>query len=303
MSYDRNTRTFDCDPTLTDSQVLEFCRTGYLILEGVVDDETNQRTLAYLNGDLPANPSYIPEGLTEADLDRIRESGEPSSIILEDWFAEHVLMNGEVAGVLKSLLGRNVGLPVLMSKHTVETPDPGQTWHNDADSVFGPELNFLEAFYFPQDTPVEMGPTEVVSGSHIGPSERDEDEAGTFTAGPAGTVVIHHQSILHRRGKSTVKGLRHMLKYNYWRTVPPERDWIVEPTFDPHTADYGGHFVARYVAHMYYWLCGEGNGFRTIGGQAWPWQSENQIGPSYGFGTAEGYLPDWRKTNTDGFSR
>jgi hypothetical protein len=303
MSYDRNTRTFDCDPTLTDSQVLEFCRTGYLILEGVVDDETNQRTLAYVNGDLPANPSYIPEGLTEADLDRMRESREPSSIILEDWFAEHVLMNGEVAGALKSLLGRNVGLPVLMSKHTVETPYAGQTWHNDADSVFGPELNFLEAFYFPQDTPVEMGPTEVVSGSHIGPSQRDEDEAGIFTAGPAGTVVIHHQSILHRRGKSTVKGLRHMLKYNYWRTVPPERDWIVEPTFDPHTADYGGHFVARYVAHMYYWLCGKGNEFRTIGGQAWPWQNENQIGPSYGFGSAEGYLPDWRKTNTDGYSR
>ena len=303
MKYDRNTRTFDCNPTLSDSQVLEFCRTGFLILEGVVDDETNRRTLAYLNGDLPANPSYITEGLTEADLDRIRGTNAPSTIILEDWFAENVLVNSEVAGALRSLLGRNVGLPVMMSRHTVEAPGPGQNWHRDADSIFGPELNFLEAFYFPQDTPMELGPTEVVGGSHIGPSQREEDEAGTTTAGPAGSIAIHHQSIMHRRGKSTGKGLRHMLKYDYWRTVSPERDWIIEETFNPHTVDYGGHGVARYVAHMYYWLCGKGDQFRTLGGQAWPWQNPNQIGPSYGFGSTEGYLPDWRKTNVDGYAR
>lgn len=303
MNYDANARTFDCEPTLTDSQVLEFCRNGYLILEGVVDEETNQRTLAYLNGDLTPNPSYMPEGFTKADVDRLQTSREPSPIILEDWFAENVLMDGEVTGALRSLLGKNVGLPVLMSRHSVETPDPGQTWHNDADSVFGPELNFVEVFYFPQNTPIEMGPTEVVPGSHIGPMERDHDDLGTFTAGPAGTLVIHHQSILHRRGRSSAKGLRHMLKYNYWRTAPPERDWIVEETFDPHTVNYGGHDVARYVAHMYYWLSGKGDEFSTIGGQAWPWRNESQIAPSYGFGRTDGYLPDWRKNNVDGYSR
>jgi hypothetical protein len=31
----------DCQPTLTDLQVMEFCSRGYLALEGVVDDETN----------------------------------------------------------------------------------------------------------------------------------------------------------------------------------------------------------------------------------------------------------------------
>ena len=29
----------------------------------------------------------------------------------------------------------------------------------DADCIFAPELNFLEVFYFPQDTPMELGPT------------------------------------------------------------------------------------------------------------------------------------------------
>ena len=265
-------------------------------------DEINQRSCDYLNGKLPANPSYIPEGLTQADLERIRNSHEPSTIMLEDWYIEHVLLNPQLAGALRSLLGKNVGLPVLVSKHSVECPAPPQGWHHDADHVFGPETNFLEVFYFPQDTPLEMGPTELVPGSHIRPTTRDANDPGVSAVGPAGSIGIHSQSILHRRGESTGTGTRHMLKYSYWRTVLPERDWIVEPDFDLRTADYGGHGTARYIAHMFHWLCGKGDEYRVIGGQGWPWKTENQIGPSYGFGAKEGYLPNWRKNNPDDYA-
>jgi hypothetical protein len=302
-SYDAAQRTFDCEPSLTDTQVLEFCRQGYLILPGVVPDEINHRTCAYLEGKVPANPSYIPPGMTRADMERIRATHEPSIIFLEDWFLENVLLNPSLAGVMRSLLGKNAGLPVLASHHRVECPAQPQGWHHDADHIFGPELHFVEVFYFPQDTPVELGPTELVPGTHLFPSRREPGDKGVFAEGPAGTLGIHHQSILHRRGLSTATGLRHMLKYNYWRTVPPQRDWITEPQFDFHTAYYGGHNAARYAAHMFYWLCGQADQFRIIGGQAWPWSSVNQIGPSYGFGQREGYLPDWRKNNQDGYAR
>ena len=303
MKYDQATRTFDCEPSLTDTQVLEFCRNGFLVLEGVVDDETNRRACEYLNGEIPPNPSFIPEDLTREDLERIRNSGnEPSTILLEDWFNENVILNPQLAGALRSLLGKNVGLPVLMSHHPSECPGPAGGWHHDADCVFGPEVNYLEVFYYPQDTPLEMGPTEVLPGSHIGPTHLEAEDGGVATAGLAGSLVIHSQSILHRKGGSTGKGLRHMLKYNYWRTAPPERDWIVEPDFDFHTAYYGGHGVAKYVAHMLYWLSGRGDEFRVIGGQAWPWSSVNQIGPSYGYAVAEGYLPNWRKNNSDDYA-
>ena len=302
MLYDATNRTFDCEPTLTDRQILEFCKTGYLLLPGVVPDEINQRTRDYLEGKSAANPSYIPDGMTREDLDRIRSTHEPSGILLEDWFIEHVLLNRQLAGALRSLLGRNVGLPVLVSKHSVECPASPQVWHHDADHVFGPEVNFIEVFYFPQDTPVELGPTEMVPGSHFGPAKRDASEAGVPAAGPAGTFGIHVQNLMHRRGESTATGLRHMLKYNYWRTVAPTRDWIIEPDFDFETAHYGGHGTARYVAHMLYWLCGKGKDYRIIGGQGWPWRSVNQIGPSYGFGAKEGYLPNWRKNNPDDYA-
>ena len=303
MKYDEANRTFDCSPTLTDTHVLEFCRNGFLIVEGAVPDEINRRTCDYLNGVIPANPSYIPEGLTNEDLERIRNSHEPNTLMLEDWFVEQILLNPQLAGALRSLLGKNVGLPVLLSKHSVEGPASAQQWHHDADCVFGPEVNYLEAFYYPQDTPLELGPTAVLPGSHIARTDREDEEMGVATAAPAGSFVVHSQSILHRRSESTASGLRHMLKYNYWRTVPPERDWIVDADFDFRTAYYGGHGVARYVAHMLYWLSGIGDEFRIIGGQAWPWRTVDQMGPSYGYGATEGYVPDWRTANADGYSR
>ena len=240
--------------------------------------------------------------MTKADLERIRASHEPSTIFLEDWFLEHVLLNPQLVGIMRSLLGRNVGLPILASHHRVVCPSPPQRWHHDADHLFGPELNFVEVFYFPQDTPIELGPTELMPGTHLGPSQRKEEEAGVFADGPAGTIGIHHQSILHRRGVSTATGIRHMLKYNYWRTVAPQRDWIIEPDFDFQTAYYGGHNQARYIAHLLYWLCGQGDDYRIIGGQAWPWSSPNQIGRSYGYGSSHGYQPDWRKQKQDGYA-
>ena len=295
-------RSFDCNPNLTDSQVLEFCHNGFLVLEGVVDNETNQLTCAYLNGEVPSNPSFVPEGFTNEDLDRIRNSHEPSTLLLEGWFIENVLLNSQLAGALRSLLGKNVGLPVLVSKHTTECPSSAQGWHHDADHIFGPELNFLEVFYYPQDTPEEIGPTEVVPGSHVTRTHREMEDKGVSAAGPAGTLSIHSQSILHRKGESTATGTRHMLKYDYWRTVSPQRDWIVEPDFDFQKAHYGHHGIARYIAHMFYWLCGKGEEYRIIGGQGWPWSSVNQIGPSYGFAKTEGYLPNWRKNNLDDYA-
>ena len=273
------------------------------MLPGIVPDDINRRTCDYLEGRLPANPSWIPDGMSEQDLVRIRGSHEPTTIFLEDWFVEHVLLNPEVTGAIRSLLGKGVGLPVLVSHHGVECPQEAQGWHHDADHVFGPELNFVEVFYFPQDTPVELGPTEIAPSTHIRNSRDKEPANVVVSEGPADTLGIHHQSIMHRRGVSTATGLRHMLKYNYFRTVAPERDWIAESGFDLRTAYFGGHNLARYAAHMYYWLCGKGDDFRVIGGQGWPWQTENQIGPSYGFGAKEGYLPDWRGQNADGYAR
>ena len=40
---------YDCEPTLTDEQVVDFCRKGMLILERVVPDEINRRAMEFLD--------------------------------------------------------------------------------------------------------------------------------------------------------------------------------------------------------------------------------------------------------------
>ena len=216
--------------------------------------------------------------------------------------------NPVASGAIRSLLGKDFGLPILMSNHRVHTPQPAQEWHVDGGAKFGPQLDYLQVFYLPQECTREMGPTELLPGSHFLFSHRDAMKqigrvrGSYYGVAPAGSIIITHYGIWHRRSESRVSSLRNNLKYNYWRTVPPERDWIVEPEFDFQTASYSGHHPARYYAHMFYWLCGKGNEYRITGGQSWPWQTQNQIGPSYGYAAKEGYLPNWRKDNRAGYA-
>lgn len=206
-SVDTASRTFCCAPTLTDSQVLDFCRTGVIVLPGVVAGHINELACEYLEGSLPSQPTQVPTGMTLADLERMRGTGEPSGILLEDWFINGVLLQPTLAGILRSLLGKDVGLPVCTSHHgrqptwptgqtmmpqggVTQPVGPAQGWHQDADCLFGPELNYLEVFYFPQDTPITAGPTEVVPGTHIGRASdedrsRDTVEGSVMCNGPA----------------------------------------------------------------------------------------------------------------------
>ena len=192
--------------------------------EAVVEEEVNQRTVEFLDAD-----SHY----------------EPSAILAEDWFVETVLMNPVAAGAVRSLLGSGFHLPVLMSNHRVQCPiaDTGG-WHVDGNYDFKLELNYLQVFYYPQDTPVEMGPTQVLPGSHlIHNKSRFMSHYGGLrgqvpSTAPAGSIFITAYHIWHRRGPSTAAGLRNMLKYFYWRTSPPRRDWVVDADLDFATLDY-----------------------------------------------------------------
>ena len=66
---------------------------------------------------------------------------EPTGILAQDWFHEGVVCNPAAAGPVRSLLGPEFYLPVLMSNHRVEAPFDVGGWHVDGNSAFGPELN------------------------------------------------------------------------------------------------------------------------------------------------------------------
>jgi hypothetical protein len=268
--------TYDGAATLTDRQVLEFCQQGFLVLEGVVPEEINRRTCDYLE----TNTHY-----------------EPTEILCEEWFVEHVILNPAAAGAIRSLLGREFHLPILMSNHRVRAPAPAiGGWHIDGNSQFGPELKYLQVFYYPQATPLELGPTELLPGSHhILNQQRTMAHLGNLrgvyrSAAPAGTIFITAYSIWHRRGSATGQGTRNLLKYFYWRTQPPVRDWIREPEFDFATADFqapgitfGEQFSDAFAAaEMFCWLSGHHDQFQVQGGQSWPLPAK-RLGTPFGF--------------------
>ena len=182
-------KTYDYEPTMTDTQVLEFCKNGYLMLEGVVPDDVNRRAMKYCDQ---------------------HSNMEPSGILMEDWFVENVIVHPEAAGAVRSLLGANFHLPILMSNHRVQCPI--QTvggWHVDGNYHYTHEINFLQVFYYPQDTPIEMGPTQIVPGTHLVRNKARfmghlaSIKGAIPTTAPAGSIFLTVYHIWHRRGPST----------------------------------------------------------------------------------------------------
>ena len=232
------------------------------MLEGVVPDEINKRVVECIE-------AY---------------EGNYDPFLKEDWFVENVLLNPQAAGAVRSLLGENFALPIGIANHRVVCPSLAQNWHHDGASRYGPELNHLQVFYYPQDCPKEMGPTEVVPGSHFVHSLQSwmahygSIGSAVKMVAPAGSIFITVYPIWHRRSKSTAKGVRNMLKSCYWRTVPPQQDWIIEPDFHPIKDNPDVTTPPRQqcqswyeAAEMFYWLCGKLDQFHELmGGEGWP---------------------------------
>jgi hypothetical protein len=275
----KHDRTFDCEPTLTDTQVIEFLRKGYLMLEGVVPGEVNRLTMDYL-------------------VDHRALS--PTEIAFKDWFLDNVICNPQATGAVRSLLGREFHLPVLVSNHRREWDTwhltRKQEWHIDGNYRHTPRLEYLQVFYYPQDTADEIGPTEVLPGSHLHHQQHrmmghyEHFRHAVKLAAPAGSIFITIYQIWHRGGYAET-GVRQNLKYVYWRTTPPMRDWVREEGFDFATADYdlglplaGEDFRGgAKTAEMFYWLCGMHDRFVNVGGQSWPMLASNRIGRPYGY--------------------
>ncbi len=270
-------KTFDCEPTLTDREVIRFCREGYYELPAAVDEEVCRRIVDHLHSSPDRNH-------------------EPGALMGEDWFVDGLVCNPQTAGAVRSLLGADFILPPYMANHPGPCPEP-VGWHVDGGNMHTFALNYLQVFCIPQDTTVEMGPTELVPGSHflLGQSALVTHygviRGAKKCVGPAGTVFITCYPIWHRRLKATANGgMRHLLKYNYLRNTPPTRDWIVEDDLDParNVSEFshlraGGPLLRRNIldcydaARMFLWLCGLEEEYRYIGGHAWPMPSTEEI--------------------------
>ena len=186
-------------------------------------------------------------------------------------FRRGVLLNPAVAGVVRSLLGENFMVPTMAHHHLYEGPHAGQTWHSDGLTESGYGVTHLQCYYYPQAVEVDDGPTMVLPGSQYRLVDREaiahyRDILGQLSLTvPAGTVVLTRYGIWHKAGPKFNSRRRGMIKFSYYRTQSPSRDWrgvsaqipsYPQPQRHPYVTEVEAYRDQRRCTRTWQWLCG-----------------------------------------------
>ena len=112
----------------------------------------------------------------------------------------------------------------------------GSGWHQDAQSPLSRARHhvprFLIGFYFPHETPVEMGPTRVQAGSHLY-AQPVEPHGVVLERVPAGTFFLLHFDMVHAGFPNRTDKTRYMVKFVFARTRHPSA-----PSWDNNEAEW-----------------------------------------------------------------
>jgi len=129
----------------------------------------------------------------------------------------------KVRGVLTSLLGADYAMNSHRHCHISPPGFKSQAWHQDGINQRHHQIRTVLAMYYPQDVPVEMGPTVIMPGTHFRNAPTDRMAAyGTLREQvlltvKAGTVAIVHYDIWHAGTANRTDKSRYMLKFLFSR--------------------------------------------------------------------------------------
>lgn len=225
---------------LSSVEVARFVTDGFLVMEGLIPPEVSAAVLAEIaDGRLSRGwPSAPTDCRAGAPLDGLW-SGLPGM--------GAVLGNPRVRGAIQSLVGARPSYDH-HAVHTIPAGTPqAQPWHQD--STIDARSNFdVQVFYYPQDTPREMGGTMLLPGSHLRLIHEFEAAVHQNFVGqrpmvcPAGTVMVAHHGIWHCGQPNRTGTTRHMVKLRLNPAGPQVRLWD--------TSDLGSEETTREVAQI-----------------------------------------------------
>ena len=161
-------------------------------------------------------------------------------------------------GALAGIMGDDYYLEPHRFVHYNQPHSKGQTLHKDSFTRRRHHARWLVTFYYPQDTPLEMGPTGVVPGTqytNVIPEDSYDREIGA--AGDAGRVVIANYDIVHRGMPNHTDRKRYMVKFLFNRMGEP-----TAPSWDNDSADWGdedGEYNGL-LSHAWDWFRADANG-------------------------------------------
>ena len=134
-----------------------------------------------------------------------------------------VLDDPAVTGALAGILGGDYFMEPHRHPHYNQPGSAGQELHKDSFTRRRHRTRRALAFYYPQDTTEDMGPTAVVPGSHYYNTSEGALDAGgeVLVTVKAGTVVIANYDIWHRGTANRSDRPRYMMKFLVARMSEP----------------------------------------------------------------------------------
>ncbi|MCZ6617138.1 MAG: HEAT repeat domain-containing protein [Gammaproteobacteria bacterium] len=168
-----------------------------------------------------------------------------------------------VRGALTSLLGEGYIMNPHRHCHLNPPGGKGQHWHKDCyvfdHNIRHPRFHWVMAFYYPQDTTEDMGPTAILprkqaykTVSHTDPQHASEQALPL--CGEAGTVMLVHFDSWHRATPNRSTRKRYMLKFQFARMQHPQApSWNHENRVWQPVANDANPAVSMDVWN---WLCG-----------------------------------------------
>ena len=237
---------------LTDEQMRHFIVNGYVIV----------------NTDLPASFHDFIYEQTEIVFEK---EGNPGNNLLPRIPEIQAVFDDEwVIGGLTSVLGEDYYMQPHRHAHFNQPQSEGQQMHQDSGKEWSHHTRRLLVFYYPQDTPVELGPTAIAPGSHYYNTADGAAAGNEFpVCGRAGTVAIVNYDLWHRAMPNCTNKNRYMMKFLAARMSEPQSpSWNSEEMeWDQHEL-IGNGTHQKMFQHVWDWHYGTTNGDTPTNGQS-----------------------------------
>jgi hypothetical protein len=199
---------------LTDAQMQHFIVNGYV---------TVTTTL----------PAQFHDAIYEKTVTVFDKEGNPgNNLVPRIPEIQQILDDPNVSGALTSLLGADYYKQPHRHPHYNPPSSNGQGMHQDGGKRWSHHTRRLLVFYYPQDTPIELGPTGVVPTSHYYSTREGAGVAPEQPViGKAGTVAFANYDLWHRAMPNSSEKRRYMMKFLYARmSEPQEPTWANKET-------------------------------------------------------------------------
>ena len=209
-------------------------------------------------------PAQFHDAVYEKTITVFDKEGNPGNNLLPRIpEIQKIFDDPNVSGALTSLLGADYYMQPHRHPHYNPPGSGGQGMHQDGGKRWSHHTRRLLVFYYPQDTPVELGPTGVVPMSHYySTSEGSGVSPEQPIVGEAGTVAFANYDLWHRAMPNSSEKRRYMMKFLYARmSEPQEATWANTETEWSNGSSVGPAEHQEMFRHLWNWHRGvEANG-------------------------------------------